>query len=281
MLTEIFCEIDDFCIKFKDNLLGLFPNSKMCLSEIMTLLVNFHLSNYRTFKHYIQFIKQYLYKDFPNMLSYNRIVELIPLCTDVLTIFLINMRKGENTGISFIDGTKLIVCHNKRIPSHKVFKDLAQRSKDSVGWYYGFKIHLLINHLGEIITFRITPANIDERVIAKELVKGLKGKVYGDKGYVSKELKKDLENVDFIARKRNNMKKDILNEYDEHFLKKRSLIETVNDFLKNVCQVDHSRHRSIPNFFVNVIAAITAYSFIKQKPSIKLQDLKFQPLVIF
>ena len=127
----------------------------------------------------------------------------------------------------------------------------------------------------------LTPANIDERVIAKELVKGFKGKVYGDKGYISKELKEELENVDFIARQRKNIKKDILSEYDEHFLKKRSLIETVNDFLKNVCQVDHSRHRSIPNFFVNAIAAITAYSFIKQKPSIKLNDLKFQPIVLF
>ena len=268
MLTEIFCELDDFCIKFKESLIGLIPSCRMFLSEIMTILVSFHLSGYRTFKNYYHFIKTYQLSYFPNLLSYNRIVELIPSCAAALTTFLLKMKKGENTGISFIDSTKLVVSHNKRIPSHKVFKTLAKRSKDSVGWYYGFKLHLLINHLGEIISFRITPANIDERVAAKDLVRFITGKVYADKGYVSAKLKSELKNVDFVARPKNNMLKNQLSEFDKCFLRKRALIETVNEHLKHVCQVEHSRHRSIHNFFVHVISAITAYSFIKNKPSI-------------
>lgn len=270
MLTKLYCEINDFCKKFikewNKNLIGNFT-CEMSICEIMTIVVQFHLSNMRTFKHFYQILEKYHKREFPKLLSYNRFVEIMPITILPLMVFLKHCRMGKNTGISFIDSTKLRVCHNRRIESNKVFKDIAKRGKDSTGWYYGFKLHLVINEHGEIINFTFSPANVDDRKPVKELLKNVRGKVYADKGYISKELAKSLKNVELIARPRRNMKKEILN-FDKVMLRKRAIIETVNDQLKNICQLEHSRHRSPFNFIVNAFACLVAYSFKEKKPSI-------------
>ncbi len=270
MLTKLYCEINDFCKNFikewHKELIGNF-DCQMGICEIMTIVVQFHLSNMRTFKHFYQILEKYHKREFPTLLSYNRFVEMMPITILPLMVFLKQCKMGTNTGISFIDSTKLRVCHNKRINSNKVFKDIAKRGKDSTGWYYGFKLHLVINEHGEIINFTFSPANVDDRKPVQELLKNLKGKVYADKGYISEELAKALKNVQLIARPRKNMKKEIF-DFDKIMLRKRAIIETVNDQLKNICQLEHSRHRSPINFIVNAISSLVAYSFKEKKPSI-------------
>ncbi len=192
-----------------------------------------------------------------------------------MTMFLKLMRTGEVTGISFIDSTPVRVCKNKRIHNHKVFKDIAQRGKSTMGYFFGFKLHIVINEKGEIINFVITAANVDDRAPLKDesFIKNLFGKLYADKGYVSKELINNLfiDGIQLITGIRNNMKNQIMTMYDKIMLRKRSVIETVNDELKNICQIEHSRHRSPINFLTNMISGLLAYSFLPKKPRIKYE----------
>jgi hypothetical protein len=200
-LEEIFCLIDDFCKLFESAQKGyLLPNpkrkrNKLCklsLSEVMTILVLFQFSHYRTFKDFFLNSMNLYYKQaFPKLVSYNRFVELIPYTAMPLLILLMKM-SGEKTGLYIIDSTKLEACHNLRISKHKVFKGLAKRGKTSTGWFFGFKLHIVINHNGEIISFKITPGNTDDRAVVEKLMQGLKGWLAGDKGYLSQKLSKSL-----------------------------------------------------------------------------------------
>ncbi len=121
-----------------------FRACRLALSEIMTILVYFHQSPYRNFKaYYLLHLCRYPQGEFPNLLSYNRFVALIPTVLMPLCVYL-QTRTGAQTGIAFIDSTSLVVCHNRRIHSHKVFKTIARRGKTSMGWFYGFKLLSII-----------------------------------------------------------------------------------------------------------------------------------------
>jgi len=282
-ITSIYCDVDDFCKALeqycKTHLLPngkapkWFPASRLSLSEVMTIIVLFHLSGYRCFKWYYQSYVCVVMRDyFPETVSYNRFVELMSLALLPLLLYTQFFRRGRCTGIGFIDSTFLRVCHNRRIYSHKVFKIWAARGKSSTGWFYGFKLHLVINERGEICSFCLTAGNIDDRNIdvIDHLCRELSGKLFGDRGYISQELFEHLyeQGVQLITRLRKNMKNKLMEMRDKILLRKRAVIESVNDFLKNICQVEHSRHRSIFNFLVNLLAAISAYSFLPHKPSI-------------
>jgi hypothetical protein len=185
-------------------------------------------------------------------------------------------RTGKCTGISFIDSTTLDVCDNRRIHLHKVFKGIAERGKSSMGWFYGFKLHLVVNDRGEILSFYLTPGNTDDRntEVIKELTKNLFGKLFGDKGYISKKIFDMLheKGIQLITKVKKNMKNKLMLAEDKLLLRKRALIETINDHLKNICQIEHSRHRSLVNFMVNIISGLVAYSFLPKKPSLKLNQ---------
>jgi len=286
LLVPIFCDIDDFCINleqyFKGHLLKDTANNKfqlttsktLCLSEIMTIIVYFQLSGYRNFKtYYTKHVCKNLRKYFPKLVSYNRFVELMPEALVPLTLFIYNRRLGKCTGFSFIDSTTLDVCDNRRIHSHKVFKDVAQRGKVSTGWFYGFKLHLVINEKGEILSFYLTPGDTDDRNldVIDKLTKGLFGKLIGDKGYISQPLFENLfsKGIQLITKLKKNMKNKLISLTDKLMLRKRAIIESVNDHLKNICQIEHSRHRSVYNFVVNVIAGLVAYTFLPKKPSLR------------
>jgi len=285
LLIGVFCQIDDFCKDFesfwhKQLLPGgksLIPKCAMSLSEIMTIVVFFHLSNHRTFKWYYKHLICDQMKDlFPKRLSYNRFVELMQSAIVPLLVYTMNAGAGKCSGISFIDSTKIGVCGNKRIKRNKVFKDLAQMGKSTCGWFYGFKLHLIINDEGEILSFCITPGNCDDRdpqVIAN-LTKNLFGKLFGDKGYISQNLFDKLweENIHLVTGIKKNMKNRLMDMCDKILLRKRVVIETVNDFLKNICQIEHTRHRSSTNFLVNLLSGIAAYSFLPKKPSLGLNS---------
>ena len=270
-LVSIFVSFDDFCKEFEKEIsarqLGNKTESALSISEIGTILIAFNLSDYRHFKHfYLQHVSKYLINDFPYLISYNRFIELIPSSLIYLICFLNRHCKGENTGISFVDSTSLKVCHNKRIPSHKVFQGLATRGKTSVDWFFGFKLHLIINDQGEILACQFTPGNIDDRVPVKNLAKNLTGYLFGDKGYIKQKLFEELyeQGLKLITKIKKNMKNCLIPVFEKIMLRKRAIIESVNDFLKNICQIEHSRHRSPANAFVNMISALIAYSFLQK-----------------
>lgn len=284
-LIAIFCDIDDFCIEYEKycvnhllmNKREVIPATSMALSEIMTIVVYFHLSNYRTFKkYYINYICEHLKEYFPVLLSYNRFVEVMQMTIAPLLLYLMKFRFGKCSGISFIDSTPIKVCHNKRIYSHRVFNGIAGRGKSSTGWFYGFKLHIVINDRGEIISFCLTSGNVDDRNIdvIKRLTKEIYGKLFADRGYLSQRLFEQLlnNNITLITKIRKNMKNKLMDLTDKLLLRKRAVIESVNDFLKNICQIEHSRHRSPINFIVNLIAGLVAYSFIPKKPTLHFMD---------
>jgi len=282
-ITEIFCSIDDFCIEFvpfwQKSLLNngkkRIRASKMSLSEVMTIQVIFHLSGYRTFKEfYLGYVTRYLTDDFPNLVSYSRMVELKGQSFMPLAIYLKVCGLAHCTGISFIDSTPLRVCDKRRINQHSVFKELAKRGQCSLGWFYGFKLHIITNDTGGIIDFMITKGNVDDRkpLRFKTFIKKLFGKLFGDKGYISKSLFTELfsNGVHLVTKLRKNMKTKLLTPMiDAYHLRKRAIIETIFDQLKNICQVEHSRHRSVVNYFNNIFSALIAYNFKDKKPSLK------------
>ena len=296
-ITEIFVEVDDFCQKFKDQIanarqLALQDKIKhrnraaqLCDSEIISIMIGFHLGAHKTFKHYYQQLVVPYYKNlFPQLVSYNRFIELQQKVTVPFMLYLKECCMGECSGINFIDSTTLKVCRNQRIHNHKVFKGIAERGKSSMGWFFGFKLHLIINEKGELLSFYLTKGNVDDRNIkaVKAMTKGLFGKLFGDKGYLSKALFEALfqDGLQVITKLKRNMKNHIMSLTDKLLLRKRDIIETVNDELKNLCQIEHTWHRSVNGFLFNIIAALNAYSFFPKKPSLNIQTVQDNQLFL-
>ena len=279
-ILALFCDIDDFCLLFEplwqERLLETRQRrrvSTLCLSEVMTVIVLFHASHYRDFKsYYTEHVLKNMAWAFPRLVSYSRFVELMPSALVPLCGYL-QTRKGRCSGISFVDSTSLAVCHNRRIHSHKVFAGCAQRGKTSVDWFFGFKLHLVINDCGELLSLRLTPGNTDDRRPVLELVKGLFGKLFGDRGYVSQPLFEALydEGLQLVTRLKARMKNRLLPLLDKIMLRKRAIIESVIDQLKNISQIEHSRHRSVANCFVNLLAGLIAYTWLEKKPSLNIR----------
>ncbi len=283
-IIEIFCDIDDFYKDFsKNNSAHVLPNpnrqrcrkSQMSASEIMCILVLFHMSHYRTFKDfYFDCVMTDFKIFFPGLLSYNRFIEVQSSVLLALMAYVLS-KAGDKTNLYYLDSTTLKVCHNKRIYRNKVFKGIATRGKSSMGWFYGFKLHLVINHKGEIMAFCLTKGNIDDRMPVEKLTRNLQGLAAADKGYISKKLEEDLQknNLKFITKVRKNMKKKMRTAFEKFFLAHRSIVETVIEQLKSICQIEHSRHRSPMNFLVNLVSSLAAYSLKPRKPSLKMSSL--------
>lgn len=216
--------------------------------------------------------------EFPNTVSYNRFVELSQSVILPMTIFLKTCCLGQCTGISFVDSTPIRVCKNKRIKRNKVFKGMAAIGKSTMGWFYGFKLHIVINDKGELLNFAITQANVDDREPLKNenFLKAVFGKLFADKGYISEKLSNILfvNDIHLITSIRNNMKNSLMTMSDKVMLRKRSVIETVNDELRNMYQVEHSRHRCFVNIVSNTIAELIAYCFFPKKPSITFNAIQ-------
>lgn len=298
-VMEIFCLADDFCKEYSEEIKShkKLPNPdgiksrnrkhEMCDSEIITILMLYHFGSFKNFKHfYLFYIGVHLREEFPKQLSYNRFIAIEHKVFAPLMLFLNIVCFGECTGISFVDSTKISVCHNKRIFNHKTFDGFAQRGKSILGWFYGFKLHFICNEKGEILNFYFSPGNADDRDVRifEVLKKKLFGKLYGDKGYVSKNLFEMLfsQGIHIVTGLKANMKNRLMPLFDKIMLRKRSVIETINDELKNICDIEHSRHRSIHNFIMNLIAALGAYCFFDKKPSIRFErTYEKQQLALF
>jgi DDE family transposase len=285
LLIEIFCDIDDFCKEFepqwKKKLLGGKRNrlGHLTLSEIMTIVIFFHLMHFRTFKdYYTLYASSELRIFFPNLLSYSRFVRVMKLCLFPIFVFSQGCL-ARCTGIGFIDSTILTVCHIKRIHSHRVFHRIAKRGKTTTGWFFGFKLHLIINHRGEILAYMLTPGNTDDRAPVPTLCARLFGKLFGDRGYISTRLFQELyeKGIQIITKLRANMKNRLIPMLDKILLLKRGLIESVHNKLKNCCQIEHHRHRSPWNFLVNLIGGLLAYTYDRKKPAlgIEIESINF------
>lgn len=282
-LLELFCSIDDFCQSFEkqwqselleSGLRQRRRQSQMSLSEMLCLMVYFHQSHYRDFKaYYTQHVEVYLQREFPKLLSYNRFVQLMPSLLVPLCAYLQHCY-GTCTGINFVDSTALSVCDNRRISQHRVFEGIAARGHSSTGWFYGFKLHLVVNDCGEILGVCVTPGNVDDRACLPSLAQGLWGKLFGDKGYLSKKLFEQLfeQGLELVTKVRSNMKNQLMSLSDKFLLRKRAIIESVNDQLKNISQIEHTRHRSLTGFMTNVLAGLIAYCHQPKKPSLHLRD---------
>lgn len=286
-VIEIFCIADDFCKELVKNGTELrlqatdgkkHRNRKCTISdsEMITILICFHLGQFRNFKHYyLNYVSTTLSSEFPNLISYSRFVQLEHRVVLPLMMFIQLICLGECTGITFIDSTKIAVCHNKRIKRNRVFKGMAEIGKSTMGWFYGFKLHLVCNDKGELLNFCITKGNVDDRNIEvfNVLSNKLFGSLYADKGYISKNLFSKLfhDGIHLVTGIKNNMKNQLMTMKDKILLRKRSVIETINDQLKNMCQIEHSRHRGKLNFLINLISGVAAYCFFEKKPAIKYE----------
>jgi Transposase DDE domain len=284
-LIEIFIASDDFCKSLEMYLRAQNgPTTQptrvpqLAPSEIMTILSYYHLSGYKCFQYYYErLVKGFMLTYFPNLVSYNRFVELIfPILPHMYLFTQYRALSAQRSGLYIIDSKKLPVCHNLRIASNKVFKDVAARGKSSTGWFYGLKIHLIINHLGEIVNFQLTPGNVADNNInvLNKLLNKLEGICLGDKGYLTQFFEQFyLKGIKIVTKIRSNMKNKLMPLQDRLLLKKRNVIESVNDILMTVCDIEHTRHRNPYNAMAHIFAALTAYSFLDNKPALILNKL--------
>jgi hypothetical protein len=280
-LLELFCAVDDFWQAFapgwhqsqvQRRAIKRVRAGQLSESEIMTILIHFHQSHYRTFKaYYIEYVAVHLRGEFPRLVSYPRFVSVMPSVLVPLCAYLDTCR-GRCRGLSVVDSTPLAVCHNRRIKQHRVFAGLAERGKNSVGWFYGFKLHLVVNDQGDLLAYALTPGNVDDRRPVPQMAQDLFGTLLGDKGYLSQALVVTLlqQGVNLLTPIKRTMKPRLVTLTEKLLLRKRVLIETINDQLKHQAQIEHTRHRSPTNFLVNVVCGLLAYSHQPKKPSLQM-----------
>ena len=278
-ITALFVCLDDFCKLYesavKENTL---PSSKkrtrtgyLTLSEMLLIEILYHFSAYKNFKYfYLDDICRRHRHCFNKLPCYDRFVALKKQLFMPLTLLLHSLN-GEETGLYFADSTSLKVCHNKRIHAHKVFDGLASRGKSTMGWFFGFKLHLVVNQKGQLMAVKITPGNVDDRAALGEMVTALRGKCYADKGYIGKKIFKKLwdQGLHLVTGIRKNMKNHLMPFIDKVLLRKRFIIETIFGVMKTDFNLEHSRHRSPTNAFVSILACLVAYTYKTNKPKIK------------
>lgn len=272
-LTRIFCQVDDFCKEFDKYLQHKLlpgPNGishrrgpQCCLSdsEIMMILILFQSSRWRDFKNYYNhFLSTYYKTAFPNLPSYNRFIEIMNRVIFHLILFS-QINSGKRTGIYYIDSTCLPVCHIKRSKRHKTFEEIAQYGRTSVGWFFGLKLHMVINNLGELMAFKITSGKQNDAKAGESIMEKLHGLMFGDKGYIGKELFFRLleKGLKLITRGRKNMKEKIYSPFEKQLLNQRGIIETVINHFKHHYHIWHTRHRSVLNAMTHLMAGIAAY----------------------
>ena len=280
-LVEIFCNFDDFCKSVETEWQATLlhdghghrqqrhgPEGGLCDSEIMTLLVLYHASQFKNFKTFYNGVVLGLLRPFfPGAPCYERFLTLTKQVWVLLAFFLAS-RRGRHTGIYYIDSTPLPVCHNRRIAKHKVFEGLAARGKTSMGWFFGFKLHLVFNHLREIVAVKLTPGNVSDTAPVPKLTKDLIGKLFGDKGYIGKKLAELLlrRGLALMTRVRSNMKSLPVSFFDKALLNGRNIAETIIGHIKEFSSLRLPKHRSVFNAFTHITAAIIAYQINPLSP---------------
>ena len=277
-ITALYCCLDDFCKGFAEwETHQLIPSptrrqrsGKLSRSEMLVIVVLFHLSPYKTFKTFylygIGWQHRACFRDLPHD---DRFVSLMPRLFVPLMVLLHSL-SGEETGLYFGASSELAVGHNRRIDRHRVFDGLAARGKTAMGWFFGLKLHVVINHKGEIMALTITPGNIADSAVLDAITRHLSGKLDADKGYISRAVFSTLwqRGLHLITGIRRNMRNHLMLLGDKIMLHKRFVIETVLDILKSEIGLEHTRHRSPVNAMVHVLSCLVAYAYRPGKPSI-------------
>ena len=238
-------------------------------SEIVTITLMFQESPCRNFKYFYQSYLQLYKQEFPKMPSYERFVSLMPRVLHLLTLLLYSLL-SPGKGIGFMDATSIAVCHPKRISRNKVFKEIAALGKTTKGWFFGLKLHIIVDEKGNLMRVKLTPGNTDDRKVVDQMTDGITGLLVADKGYLSKELFLRLyrRGIKLVTGIKKNMKNVLILWQEKLLLRKRSLVETVFDYLKNKLQLEHTRHRSPINAFIHIISTLICYQLKTSKPSI-------------
>ena len=250
------------------------PKPKMTVSEILTILIYYMQCNkYKNLKQFYLDLQKTCRKMFPNLLSYGRFVNWLGRLGSI-AYALAKLTCGTPTGVSFIDSTTLVVCKCSRIKRTKVFRDEAKVGWTWEGKFFGFKLHLVVNEYGDVLSFKITKGNVDDREPVMELCENIKGNLYADRGYISKNLAADLsENGTFIWTKlKKNMKYKLIPAIHQEMLNKRRHIETVIACHKQRHDISHTRHRGIKHFFTKTYMSLVAYNLRKRKPTIGVKS---------
>lgn len=281
----LFCFVDDFCKGFEpwykrqliagDFVKGRDRAGHLQLSEMLTILLAFPQSGMVCFKYFYLYNRPFLKQLFPQLVHYARFVKLIKRAFPAL-ICLFKSLEGKVTEYLFIDSTPMPVCHNLREKKHKVFKDVAAKGKTSTGWFYGMKLHFIINTNGEIVRLMITPGNVNDRVPVTDMVKGITAKLIGDKGYISQDLLQNLlkQGITLITKIKKNMKNHLMDITDKIMLMKRSFIETVFSSIKSLGILIHTRYRCPINAFCHILAGLISYQIRTDKPNLELSQIK-------
>ena len=287
-LVEVFCEVDDFCKAFQPQwqahqIAASYkprgPKSSLADSELLTLLLMLHSSGFKYLKNFYNSpMGEVLRHYFPGMPCYERFVALQQRVFLPLMCFMFS-RMGQKTGIYYIDSTALPVCHNRRISRHKTFKGLAARGKTSMGWCFGFKLHLVFNHLNEIVAVKLTPGKVHDGAPVEQLMQYLTGRLFGDKGYLGKKraaalLKRGLV---LMTKVRKNMKALPLTLTDKLLLNARNMAETIIGHLKAFSSLNFPKHRAPLNAFLHLLATLTAYQLDPIKPTASFSPLLALP----
>ena len=238
----------------------------------MPLLIHFHQRQYRTFKaYYLQQVQRHLCCEFPPLLSDGRLVQLMPRVLALLCAYLFRLF-GSCTGICFAASTSIAGGDKRCISQHKVFGGIARRGKRSRGWFFAFKLHVVVNDRGELLGFCLTPGNRVAVKVLSKLVKQFFGKLIADKGDLSQAVFEQLrqQGLHLITKLKPKLKNRLMPLADKLLLGKRAIIEPITDQLKNISQIEHTPHRSPLNFLVNLVGGRIAYSHQSKKPSLRL-----------
>jgi len=286
-LIKLFVEIDDLVIAFKkyeEKRMGK-PKRRptrepvLSASEVCTIMVAYHYSGYKCFEYYYKdkILKSHK-MDFPAAPSYECFLSYMPKAIPALYLWLLkSCCEAQRTGLYFIDSKRLEVCHIKRAHSNKVFSGVARKGKSSMGWFYGLKLHLITNNLGQIISFSFTSGNVadNNHDLLKRLMMDLQGICVGDKGYLSRLFAFFFENgLHLLTKPKKNVKKRISLTSHQKLLNKRGVIESTFDILTSICDLQHTRHRKPKNALAHMISALIAYQNLEQKPSVFFPSLK-------
>ena len=280
--TELFCLIDDFFLKFEETYWKFLKQSsqslrvrtaQLTISEICFIAIWYKCSYFNNFKAFFTWLKadkSYLFKYLP---CNQRMIHLINRHELALHALHVALMKAQDKQYLWIDSTTLPVCKNQRIQRHKSLAQIASRGKSSMGWFYGCKLHIAMNRHGEIACSALSNGHVADIKMVEQLVEGLEGKLYGDRGYISQELKSRLQDqgIDLITYHRKNMQATQLCASDEYHLRQRNKIETLFSLLKGQYNLVTSKARSIHGFLSGIYASLCAYQLIhSNKPTIQI-----------
>ncbi|PJI36520.1 IS982 family transposase [Acinetobacter pseudolwoffii] len=282
--TELFCVTDDFFLKFEATYWQFLMQSHrfsriraahLSLSEITFIAIWYKCSHFTNFKAFFTWLKQDKSSLFNSLPCYQRMIHLINTHQLALHALHVALMKGQRSQYLWIDSTTLPVCKNQRIQRHKSLAEIASRGKSSMGWFYGCKLHIVMNQLGEVVCSALSNGHVADIRMVEHLVEGLEAKLYADRGYISQDLKNRLkeQGIDLITYHRKNMQAIQLSESDEYHLKQRNKIETLFSLLKGQYNLVTNKARSMAGFLSGIYASLCAYQLTHQnKPKIQIMQ---------